>query len=356
MPSVFILKNESNKNKVELINKNKLFKEYETIDLRLTETILRDIAERCTPGYFYIIKVNEATDSNLTFDFSFKPDSWDRKYVHVWDKDQLTIRLYNRDLVMKDPDKYTDDSLESGLINLKIMDEEIFTIPIYDIIYISYDELYAEENYLRLQKRFPRSKRIHNVKGIFEAHKSAAKLAYENNSEMFYVVDADAIVTNNFDFSFYPSTYDRNTIHLWHSHNPINGLEYGYGGIKLFPTKSLVEADKWGIDFTTTILKNLKIIPEVSNITSFNTDPYSTWKSAFRECAKLASKIIPNQNNDETLHRLNVWSTVGKDQLYGEFSLIGANEGKEFGELYKNDKEMLNQINNFEWLEIQFSS
>jgi phosphoribosylpyrophosphate synthetase len=34
----------------------------------------------------------------------------------------------------------------------------------------------------------------------------------------------------------------------------------------------------------------------VSNITAFNTDPYSTWKSAFRECVKLSSKIIDRQD------------------------------------------------------------
>ena len=31
---------------------------------------------------------------------------------------------------------------------------------------------------------------------------------------------------------------------------------------------------------------------QVSNITAFNTDPFNTWRSAFRECTKLASAII----------------------------------------------------------------
>ena len=53
-------------------------------------------------------------------------------------------------------------------------------------------------------------------------------------------------------------------------------------------------------DMTEHTPKNFKIINEVANITAFNTDPFNTWKSAFRECAKLSSKTIRRQKNEET--------------------------------------------------------
>ena len=46
---------------------------------------------------------------------------------------------------------------------------------------------------------------------------------------------------------------------------------------------------------TSITLRILKIINEIANIKAFNTDPFNTWKSAFRECAKLSQ-----QNNKET--------------------------------------------------------
>ena len=39
---------------------------------------------------------------------------------------------------------------------------------------------------------------------------------------------------------------------------------------------------------------------QLSNISAFNVDAFSTWRSAFRECAKLASKTIDRQNKEET--------------------------------------------------------
>ena len=102
--------------------------------------------------------------------------------------------------------------------------------------------------------------------------------------------------------------------------------------------------------------KNFKVIPEVSNITCFNTDPFSAWRSAFRECTKLASKQIINQDNTETEERLDTWCTKGVDREFGDFVIMGANEGREFGTENTNRTEMLALINDFEWLEKKFQS
>jgi hypothetical protein len=172
---------------------------------------------------------------------------------------------------------------------------------------------------------------------------------------MFYVVDADAEILYNFNFDYQPPMYDRNSVHVWHSKNPINDLEYGYGAVKLFPTRKLLNFKGSPIDFTTS-MSSLKVIPEVSNITAFNSDPFSTWRSAFRECAKLASKIIPNQDNTKTKERLHIWCTKGEDRDFGDLAIQGAIEGAEFGKTYANQPKMLGLINNFRWLEEKFSS
>ena len=140
-------------------------------------------------------------------------------------------------------------------------------------------------------------------------------------------------------------------VHVYRCMNPINDLVYGYGGVKLFPTNLTKNMDKNTADMTTSISSKFKVMNEISNITAFNTDPFNTWKSAFRECAKLSSKIINNQNEEETNERLKTWTTVGHDRQYGEYALAGATAGMEFGLSRRAD---LGLINNFEWLQEQF--
>ena len=75
----------------------------------------------------------------------------------------------------------------------------------YDIVFISYQEPNADENYKRILKRFPQCKRIHGVKGIHQAHIEAAKLC---NTPMFWIIDGDADIVEDFN----PSTLNFKTL------------------------------------------------------------------------------------------------------------------------------------------------
>ena len=223
----------------------------------------------------------------------------------------------------------------------------------YDIIFISYHEPNAEENFTNLNDRFnsiglygERVKRVKNVKGIHNAHVEGAKLA---STSYFFVVDGDAVIVDDFDFDYV--TKDKDMVHVYRCMNPINDLVYGYGGVKLLPTWLVRNMDTTTNDMTTSISKNFKVLNKISNITAFNTDPFNTWKSAFRECAKLSSKTIDRQKQGETDERLKTWTTVGQDRQYGEYALAGATAGMEFGLSSGSD---LGLINNFEWLKEQF--
>ena len=94
---------------------------------------------------------------------------------------------------------------------------------------------------------------------------------------------------------------------------------------------------------------------DVSNITAFNTDPFNTWRSAFRECVKLSSKIIREQNNEETDQRLYAWCNKGIDRPFGDYSIHGANIGRAYGTKNINNPNELKKINDFDWLYEQFS-
>jgi hypothetical protein len=221
----------------------------------------------------------------------------------------------------------------------------------YDIIFISYNESNAEENWNLLRSRFP-CKRVDNITGIHQAHIAAANKALTN---MFWVVDGDAQIVDNFDFEYIVDNNLKDIVYVWKSKNPINDLIYGYGGVKLLPKNLTKNMDINTVDMTTSISNKFKSIDEISNITAFNIDPFNTWKSAFRECVKLSSKVINRQNDNETENRLDVWCTVGIDKPFGEYSINGAIAGRDFGSKYKDDSNMLLRINDWKWLKDEFN-
>ena len=218
--------------------------------------------------------------------------------------------------------------------------------PEYDIVMISYDEANADENFNKLKTRFPRAQRIHGVKGIHQAHIAAANIC---STEMFWIVDGDAIIADDFNFDYVAE--DNRAVHVWRSQNPINDLVYGYGGVKLFPTQMTRDMDVSRPDMTTSISDRFKKMEKISCVTGFNSSEFSTWRSAFRECAKLSSKIIDRQKENETNERLHTWTTVGMDRPVGEFAIKGAIAGSEYG--LSNGAD-LRLINDFNWLYEQF--
>jgi len=220
----------------------------------------------------------------------------------------------------------------------------------YDIVFISYQEPSADENYTALKARFPMAKRVHGVKGIHQAHIKAAKKCF---TKMFWIVDADALILDTFNFNYETPEHQLDHVHVWRAKNPINGLEYGYGGVKLFPRNLTIGMDTTKPDMTTSISEHFIAVDEVANITAFNTSPFETWKGAFRECAKLSSKTITRQDNEETEQRLKTWCTKGSEERYGSYALNGANAGRKFG---ISNRSNIGLINDFDWLKEQFDA
>jgi hypothetical protein len=211
----------------------------------------------------------------------------------------------------------------------------------YDIVFISYKEPNADENFAKLKQRFPQAKRVDGVKGIHQAHIAAAKKAF---TKMFWVVDGDAVILDSFNFDHEVSEYDLDVVHVWRSKNPENGLMYGYGGVKLLPRRMTIDMDTGSVDMTLAISGKFKAMEEISNLTAFNTDPFSTWRSAFRECCKLV------QNKDlESDVRLNAWLQHGSQD-----AIDGAYAGMQYGRKNASNKEALSLINDFDWLKNQF--
>jgi hypothetical protein len=221
-----------------------------------------------------------------------------------------------------------------------------------DIIFLSYDEPNADVNFERLKSRFPYAKRVHGIQGIANAHARAAK---ESDTRLFYVVDGDTEVFESFDFTFKPDEFNQDFVHIWKSRNPVNGLEYGYGGVKLFSKRFFKNISAGSIDFSTSLTTNVKYIDETISFTHFNSDEFRAWRGAFRECAKLSSKVISGQIDAETEFRLKVWTNIADPNTYhSQAVLSGAAMGEEYGSSNIGNIEALQKVNDFNWLKDVF--
>ena len=317
--------------------------------------ILRNLKNKMFWGIWPEIEI---IDTKI-FDFYFDPNNGtydhDRKENHTFKHLFNNTEIYINGVVLFSKEKQISqrEFVHRFLINKKEHDRIVSKHRLYDVVFISYNESNADENYNKLLNRCPRAKRVHGVEGIHQAHIEAASIC---NTDMIWIVDGDAIIEDSFDFDIVMSSYDINCVHVWRSRNPINGLEYGNGGVKLLPRKLTLDMDKTTPDMTTSISKKFKVMSTVSNINSFNTDEFTTWRSAFRECCKLASRVIKRQYEDETQQRLDIWCSVGKDKQYGDFAIMGAKMGRQYGLDNKNNPEALQKINDFKWLRNMFNN
>jgi len=319
---------------------------YDILELDTDDNIYDRITSfQSTTSMFWVLH----SDSELLTDLTYLVPDYDKEYVHQWNASNTIHSRLN--LIPKTYPIAKKEADNLFFINKKEMLESLFK-ETYDIIFISYKEPNAEDNWMNLKSRFPQAKRVHGIEGIHNAHIQAAKIS---TTSMFWVIDGDSQIVEDFNLDYVVNPWDKDSVFVWKSKNSVNDLVYGYGGVKLFPKKLTLELDTSTVDMSTSISKKFNPMDGISNLTIFNTDPFNTWKSAFRECVKMSSKVIDGQIDNETEKRLDAWCTIGSDKPFGEYSIKGAMAGKEFGLKYYDNKSMLSKINDWEWLNNEFN-
>ena len=259
----------------------------------------------------------------------------DLAYEHVWYLDST-----NKEKVW---------AVRASMCNTPIGEKEVgAVVPQFedhlDVIFISYKEPNADENWNRVLEKAPWAKRVHGVEGIFNAHKAAAKLA---KTDMFFVVDGDAWLVDDWQFDFQPGIFDRDCAYVWCSQNPVNDLTYQNGGVKLFNKSILMKQRKWTtLDMFTGIMPKISDEDKISCVTTFNVDEFSTWRSAFRECVKLY------KNNQ--MGKLNEWLSSNPKKKFGKYAALGASQACDYASEFASDHKALLKINDYTWLRQQF--
>lgn len=212
-----------------------------------------------------------------------------------------------------------------------------------DVIFISNSEPMAEQNWQNLLDICPRAKRSDGITGREAAYKAAARLS---DTAWFFAVFAKTEVLSSFRFDFQPDRLQAAKHYIFHSRNPLNGLEYGAMNINLY-NRQLTLDTRPGLDFTLSAAH--EVVPICASISRFNTDPWITWRSAFREVLKLKLEVDQGAGA-EIQHRLRVWCSRAEGDN-AEHCLAGANDALDYYRRINGDYEALKLSFDWAWLQ-----
>jgi hypothetical protein len=238
---------------------------------------------------------------------------------------------------------------------------QLVPITEFDVVFISYDEPNADENYMDLLTKCPWAKRSHGVWGSDAAHKAAAAMS---DTDRFITIDADNIVDADFfNLELDMSKIGPSDVISWSAKNEVNGLIYGNGGIKCWPVHVVnnmrtheiaPEADKraqvdfcWNINYVQ--MNNWYC--DVKN----NGSPYQAYRAGFREGCKMSlengdvvDKRKLKQIHKKNYQRMLVWMSVGTDAENGLWAMYGARLGCVMTNLQRDDWDW-RDVRDFKW-------
>ncbi len=196
----------------------------------------------------------------------------------------------------------------------------------FEAVMLSYDEPLADELHARLQRVLGlRVKRLHGVRGMRRAYRLAAEVV---DTEHFLLADGDFAVGTEFDACAVDPLPEAVSMRVWRAVNPLNGLVYGYGGLKLIRRSALRKLGE-AVDVLAALPGRIEFTADIAGTTRINQSPYHAWKAGFRECAMLARGSEYAMGESLTAERIAAWIAGGAGQ-FAQFAVSGAREGVAF--------------------------
>jgi len=212
-----------------------------------------------------------------------------------------------------------------------------------DIVFLSNGETGAAENYqhlLEVTKNLPnRVVRVDGINGRAKAYHAAAEAS---NTPWFFAVFAKLKVNPKFDWSWQPDRMQVPKHYIFHAKNPVNGLTYGHQAMIAYNKKLTLGNEGRGLDFT--LDDEHEVVPLISGTAHYNTDEFSTWRTAFREVIKLLMAT-----DDDSKERLNAWLTKAEGE-YSKYSIKGAKDAELYFNEVDGDFDKLKLSYEWEWL------
>ena len=266
------------------------------------------------------------------------PKRWDEINIQTFGENKSVMcvpreaKSYIKDQVYDYP------NIETNLHDVTNLDS--------DIVFISYDETNANDNWKKLKDKFPRAKRLQGVKGRTQAYHAAAAMS---QTDYFFAVFPTLELEDSFDFTFQPDRLKNPCHYIFHAKNPVIDLEYGHRAVILYNKHLCLSTTHPSLDFT--LSQPHTVVPQLCGTSHFNLTPEISWRVAFREVLKLCSM----NPTTESKYRLNKWCELGKG-TYAQLVQRGALDAVEYYKEVDGNKDALQLSYELDWLKEKFNS
>lgn len=221
-----------------------------------------------------------------------------------------------------------------------------------DAVMLSFDEPLADTLHARLERVLGRPvKRLHGVCGMRRAYRLCAELA---DTEEFLLADGDLAIHADFAAAEVHPLEEGVSMRVWRADNPVNGLVYGYGGLKLI-RRGALRAMGQAIDVLAALPGRTEFCPIVVGTTRFNQSPYHAWKAGFRECAMLARGSEYGMAESDAQERIAAW-TASSGGEFASFAAAGARDGIVIARETAGDPQRFEVLNDPAWLRAYFTA
>jgi hypothetical protein len=223
-------------------------------------------------------------------------------------------------------------------------DRRMLKDDILDVIFISNGEHGTEHHWNVLTKSVLKHRnrvcRIEGVNGRVAAYQAAAQMS---DTDWFFAAFAKLQVNEDFDWTWQPDRMQEAKHYIFHAYNPVNHLVYGHQAMIAYNRRLVLENTGQGLDFT--LDQPHEVVPIVSGTAYYDNDPWTCWRTAFRECIKLRHSL-PDVEND---YRLQQWLSVGEG-VNGHWSTTGADDAVKYYESVSGDFGEIKKSYEWAWL------
>ena len=271
------------------------------------------------------------------------PSLWDKRPV-VSMSECNSVSLVPRDCIVKK------ELYEYPYLDRKTDCAKSCTL---DVIFIHNGEKDSIVNLSHCQTNMPNDMTLKissGVNGRLKAYQAAAELS---NGDWFLAVFAKCHIKDNFvDFSWRPDYWQQPKHYIFHNHNYDLDLTYGHMAPIAYNKKLMLE-NKGGLDMT--LAQEHAVVPVVLSETRL-TDPWDTWRTAFRETVKLLY-YAQTDNSIELQYRLDRWLNAEiRWNKHNPWYQYGSQDAKNFFESVDGQWHWIMMTNEWDWLRKKFNT
>jgi hypothetical protein len=216
-----------------------------------------------------------------------------------------------------------------------------------DVVFIANGEHGAEHHWNILQgvlTNHMAPNQLHRVDGVNGRVAAYQAAAEKCRTPWFFTVFAKLQVNEDFDWSWQPDRMQQAKHYIFHAYNPVNHLVYGHQAMIAYNRRLVLENTGTGLDFT--LDQPHEVVPIVSGTAYYDNDPWTCWRTAFREALKLRHSL-PDVENE---YRLECWLKIGSKSPNGHWSIRGAQDAVRYYEEVKGDFAEIKKSYEWAWL------